>query len=107
MFSKLLQPVEAVLWFEQMILNGIDANATAYNAIIDMFRYYLFHFLQLFLLSYIYSYSISKMKVVYEARHWFNRMINSKVPANTSTFNILIDMYGFPFIPAIIVLCCD
>lgn len=33
------------------------------------------------------------MKVVYEARHWFNRMINSKVPANTSTFNILIDMY--------------
>lgn len=39
MFSKLLQPVEAVLWFEQMILNGIEANATAYNAIIDMFRY--------------------------------------------------------------------
>jgi pentatricopeptide repeat domain-containing protein 1 len=56
-----------------MILNGIEANATAYNAIIDMF---------------------SKMRVVFEARHWFNRMINSKVLANTSTFNILIDMYG-------------
>jgi len=73
MFSKLTQPSDAVMWFEHMLLSGIDANATAYNILIDMF---------------------GKMKMEYEVQHWFNRMINSNISPNTSTFNILIDMYS-------------
>jgi pentatricopeptide repeat protein len=58
MYSKLQQPDEAVLIFEQMLANGIQPNATVFNAMIDMY---------------------GKMKLVLESQYWFKRMIEASV----------------------------
>jgi pentatricopeptide repeat protein len=79
MFSKLQQPTEAVSTFKQMIINGIKPNATAYNAMIDMF---------------------AKFKLEYDAQHWFQRMRAASVcniiylsKVTTIKFEILNNSY--------------